>query len=560
MTVFRAKFKVELEIEGIRFKVSYFTSDWAMNQIPKGTCALAIGRDAWTGETPANVHDFFGDHTKMTKCKVWFSAEGEYSENENWPEEEKVIFDGRLEGIGHVKVNGKIHFAVHLVHWLADMDFSSSVSSLSHPANPKSYTFRAVFGAKLQANPGTGPPHGLSKTAEAKTITLPNVREDLWGKAIKPFLCAVARAEHVQIAGTLSDCVDLKAGRNDQAGNALARIEGASGDECDLPLSCYTPTLGLDDGGIIPDPVGEAIAEAIASESEESFVHQTLWGKLLQYSSAFMFSVVPLVDRALIVPFIPGLRETYCKRIDINDYEYTKQQSTLKRPTRAMAIYAGVHLSTNPLIGADNTQLKTGIGGCYAPADADEQGLLRIIQAPLWLRGLPVGGMSPNKTSGVKDKSATNSAVTPVNGKDNIKGNKNGDTKADTIISTREMYDRFAHASYVIESLRGRTGQLTGKLRFDIAPGSMVRIEGSTEKHIVADNDKLSKPQIGAVMRTSLSINAEQSKAGTSFTIYYLRSEGENADDKTSTEKHPLYANTFTGAPLTEDFQFEGCC
>jgi len=562
MTAFRADFDLDLEVEGVekRFKIVQFSGDWALNQIPKGMCALAIGREASDGETVALVHEHYDELKKMVKVKVYFRPSGEYSADEDWPEDEVVIFDGRLEGLGNVKINGKIHFAVYLTHWLADIDFSSAISELSHPANPKSYVFQSVFGNALSTN--VAQTNGLYATSAGGGFNPNSVREDLWGQVIKPIMCNIAKAEHVRVAGELSACLELKAGRNDMALAVLKRIEGVEGGDnadCDLALSPYTRKLTLEGAENAPTSVSDAIYEAINSQTEDSFVHQTLWGKLITYAAAFRFAIVPLIDKAIVVPFTPGLRDGYCKEILVNDYDYIKLSATLKRPTRAMAIFTGVDYSTGAATGQGGVDIPLGMGGCYAPEDAGDEGMLHIINAPGWLRNIPVSGRSTAKSSGVKDKDATSSSTTPVSGKDAIKDSVDGLSKEEILLTTREMFERYARSAYIVESLRGRTGQLSGKLRFDISPGSTVRIEGSAEQHLDDVDDKLSQPQQGEVMRVSININAEQAKAGTSFTISHLRTESENQSDRTSVEQHPLYTTDFKGAPLHDDLQFGAC-
>ena len=80
---------------------------------------------------------------------------------------------------------------------------------------------------------------------------------------------------------------------------------------------------------------------------------------------------------------------------------------------------------------------------------------------------------------------------------------------------------------------------------------SLVRIEGASDAFI-ADQDGLGLPYLGEVLRVSLSIDAEASLAGAAFHVGYIRTANENGDDKTSVAEHPLFQQTFQGAPLVD--------
>jgi hypothetical protein len=93
--------------------------------------------------------------------------------------------------------------------------------------------------------------------------------------------------------------------------------------------------------------------------------------------------------------------------------------------------------------------------------------------------------------------------------------------------------------------LSQRYGEMSGKLRFDIAPGSIIKIK---------EPDLRTASEVttyAAVTHVSFVINAEQHTAGTSFTLLNLRSELENNDELYTSEKPPLYPDgKWVGGPL----------
>ena len=109
-----------------------------------------------------------------------------------------------------------------------------------------------------------------------------------------------------------------------------------------------------------------------------------------------------------------------------------------------------------------------------------------------------------------------------------------------------QVTERFAHHWYKMELLGQRYGELSGKLRFDIAPGSVVRIALPTTE-IESDGH-----MIAAVTSVSYVINAERAAAGTSFTLSYIRTEDEDKDEQISHDYAPLFkeCTKWHGGPL----------
>lgn len=573
MTVLKAKFDLTLEIDGTdgetrRFPLVYFEGSWALNQIPAALCVLAAGRDALSGD-PSPVHEYGSTHfRRMLPARVRFSAQGEYAQGLQWPDGEFTIFEGRVLGLAPQKTSNQIQISVQLVHWLADLDFSSAVSAQHHVANPTQYTFEAVMAARITTGLETGLPYGLAQQAEAQHIDSLTVAEDLWGQALKPLFCALARGESLELDSELSLCLGEADGVNTQALAALARIEGASGrgedGDCDLERSAYTPPLALTLNSLSPAAplsVAEAISSAIGQQLVLTFLQQSMWGKLVgELGPMFSFSLVPQVERALVVPFTPGLRTAYCKKLRAVDYDFFVPSIGLARPLRAVAVLNNYKSDTGYLTsraGQDATYV--GLGGCYAPPDSDlVDGLVYLISPPPWLLGVLSTPYRPDRSAGTDPELPPSSSTTPVAIDEQRQANQDGLTSTELLLGTKDLYDAFAHSRYVAESLRGRTAQLGGKLRFDIAPGATVRIEGSSDPFVAAivGSDDTAANFYGSVLRVSIGINAESGKAGTGFLLGHVRYEDENESDKTSVTRHPLYNTIFTGAPLHPQLAF----
>ena len=116
----------------------------------------------------------------------------------------------------------------------------------------------------------------------------------------------------------------------------------------------------------------------------------------------------------------------------------------------------------------------------------------------------------------------------------------------------KNLLDRYAESVYVHEALKSRQGSLTGKLRFDIAPGSIVRIEVAGDAFV--PKDRLGEALFANIIRVTISIDANAQKAFTSFNLSHVRTEDENTEAGMAVDRHPLYDAVWTGTSLSDEF------
>jgi hypothetical protein len=95
---------------------------------------------------------------------------------------------------------------------------------------------------------------------------------------------------------------------------------------------------------------------------------------------------------------------------------------------------------------------------------------------------------------------------------------------------------------YVSELLKNRYGDISGPVRFDISPGTTLKMEGTSGAF-----GGTGEARYASVVRTSHFFQAQQQKCYTAFRLAHIRTEAENNDDAYSTERHPLYTNIWNG-------------
>jgi hypothetical protein len=225
-------------------------------------------------------------------------------------------------------------------------------------------------------------------------------------------------------------------------------------------------------------------------------------------------------------------RKDVWREIRPHEYDSFDMSADLQRPLRAVGVVAGWESQTR--VGTEFREPGPVFGGCYVGDPENKgDGSILYVSSPPWLRSIQTQPGSAAVTMGVKADGPARSSTTA----DADPG------KADTTgQDVRKMYDRFAQTVYVNNSLRGRTGALSGKLRFDIAPLSMVRVKAESEKFIGAEDD-LAATIVGCVQRVTVSINAEAGMAGTTFVLSHVRSRRRTSPTGRAWTQHPLFGD-----------------
>lgn len=536
----------------MRYDIVHFAADFGLNAIPRATCLMTLGRQANDVTKLAAVHNPSGPAmTTMIKAQVIFRGNASQIPGLAGGSRDTVIFDGYLAGTGLRRQENRYQLSVHLVHWLSNLTFASSLSELTHPSNPAQYTFRACT---LTMGGGASDVEGsfLANTIGYAIFTTQNVLTDLWGAAMKPYLCQIASFDHLDLRGPIGQqCnIPLDTVSEGLARQALSRIEGAGGSGpnagCDLKRSSYTPPLSLKMPSTSTGLMVQSIAQAVAQAQVESWAHITLWDKLVgAWGPMFLFSIVPQVSRALVVPFQPGLRSLYSTQILARDYGFADLSSAIPRPIRAMAIMAEREFRASPdySTASGGGSAPGGIGGCFSPAGA--RGYIMFKGPPPWLANVPAVASSAAVSSGLSNRASTSSATTPSSAPAPADANQ----QQQAILDSAAMYNAFAKSMYVTEALRGRRGMISGRARFDIAPGSNVRVEVNPDAFIGRE-DQFTQDLAATVAFVSIGFNAETASAATSFQLADYRTLTENAQDRSSIDSHPLYDQKFLGAPL----------
>lgn len=527
---------VRLVIDGQNVDVARFTTSYELNSIPTATALLAVGREVHSLE-PATAHALAESLVTQLPVDVYIvltpTADGDPDSigipSLDIPDLgcEFHIFSGYTGGCGYRKQYGTANFEVGMYHWLGRMNDSSILSYESHPLNPSEFTYGALMPGSL-----TGARHLTGITQANEFITTAAIQTDFWDSALRPLFDTLLQGNLLQMntrAGTIR-------GSHANTG-ALAALTKFAGPNDDY----YTP-LGL--SGNLNRHIVQQIRYAATKllENPNFMAHHTAWDILVGALGAeFLFSVVPRPTSALVVPFIPGMRTPFVT-IAADENVTIATRAIATRVLRGVGLLSSVGTRTGADMFDDDTAAPS-VGGWYEGRD---EGMILTKPAPHWLsRWLVPGVVALPSFGGVGGVQST--IFDPAAG-----DHTDDRDRAATLMGTVEgLLDRYAQAIYAIESIKGRQGTLSGPLRFDVGPGSVVLVEGASEAFV--PRDLIGAPFYASVLRVTVSIDSENRQAGCAFHLDHIRNANENTVDATSVASHPLWdVENFIGCTLVD--------
>ena len=538
----KLKFVVRAVINGVEFKdVVRFGATFEGNSVPVAGLMVGVGINADGNQ--ATIHANIDKIKTGVKAEVFLTVIPQGSDGMQEPlakvTKETRIWLGRVAGTAVNRSRDEATVIIQLTHWLEDLNSASSLNSTVHPHSSGDFAHAAIYPGLAARGGAVGSRMWVPLIDDTEIpINDANLENDLWGKILHPWLQRVASAD---LAKT-----DLFAGESNEgnktAQEALAKMYNTS--------AKYNTPLAMNLAG---GAVAAGVRNALTQETFQSWVHTTLWGKLIgEWAPSYFFVVVPRIEDALIVPFAGALRTPYTvvdgAQYTVTDGEYTHSASIsqMTQQLRAVGVWHGalLDLNGNGLPQQQDVGYKS-IAGWYQ--SSKESGMTLIKEAPNWLQDPVSAGSYAAASADAERTTGVGHAAAPGGGAAPEK-----ESPATIVKNIKGILDNFAQHWYTLEQLKGRTLEISGKLRFDIAPGSTIKIQGGAGKTIKAD--QLNVTLFGTVLRTSFVLDCQNEQAGTSFSLAHVRTEAENASDDFSVETPPLYSQAWKGAPLADIF------
>jgi hypothetical protein len=552
MTYSSIKFQLYAVVNDITVDVVQCSCSYGLNGIPKATLVLPVGINLTTLRLSYS-HTIASNTSIQVPVQIYvrvLPGVGLGNDHAIVPEGLYKLFDGYSTGVGYRRTSGSLSIALELTHWLSDLNFSSTLSASSHPGNPYTMTFNA-FLVDTAVDAGAAGisvlPHWTGRTRAQTLATDAKVLEDLWGNVILKWFLSLTEVDRLLMQ---PEAFGREVANNDSKnGEAKAALEKFDGTTLELDLDIATEQKQI--ASAIREDLAASMHNGASNTNHfAAIANTTLWNKLVgDLCQRYMFSVVPFPESAKVVPFIAGLRTEFNARDD-DDYTIMSRDiisfdlnSYLPRPLRAVGIYGG-HSSiggTDMRIAQDVPTLQE-VSGMFIGRD---EGLVMYKAAPQWAVNIGTPWINTVSSAGVG--TPRSSMFDPKIGDEPETGSKDSIRRLRSDLSG--ILDKYAQAMYAQEMLKNRMGQLSGAVRFDIAPGSTISIEGQGDTFT---DDGVVDVRYATAIGVTYYFDAEAQAAGTAFRLAHIRSEGENELQATSIEKHPLYKAKWTGAELVE--------
>lgn len=531
---------VIINVNGTELIASQFSMSYGLNSIPTATALIALGRDARTGQRSA-VHGVIGQIKQMAPVivKLVGTLRDWDTNKTQWPRGDHILFLGYVSGIAYRRSLGRVSLVLNMVNKLVDLSMSAAGSADVVPGAINdimlSSTYRGAGGE-------------ISATAGGKFIgQLPDdISQDFSEGLLKvvEHLCEQNQLQTHKawcggdqgVAATERDnSMALNVIKSSGLWRGIHNLEGT-----DEYCKAYPLQITPRGSSFVSDWVGRRVAASLAGDS----IWSMLIGSLLP---SFGLYLIPISTEAYLAPIIPMSR-LIGKTIKANEYVDFNMKMMSQRPLYGVGIFASYNLATVEKDGDG----KLCVGATYTARSSQGEtndGMWMFTQAPGWMDGWV--NYDPKVTDGNPDVVAMmNQPSHDAAGVETEAVNRSPSNEVDGWNATMAQYARMLYAS---NSLRGREGSLVGKLRFDIAPGTTLRLEAKGDNTNLPDD--LAASMVGLVASVTVTINAEQASATTSFKLTNLRTLFENADDRMSMSNHPFFPAHFNYAPLVKSLK-----
>jgi len=559
--------EVKVKVAGFFLPASQISITYGLNDIPTASAQIALGRDART-QSDSSVYKIVNLIKQMAEAEILvsgalgdFDTSGTGGVRKQFPQakvqqkaqearekdlgKDAVIFKGYVSGLTYRRSAGRVTMIVNFVNKLFDLSVSSGGSKDVVPGAPHSF---------MQGILEAGPGGTYYTTAETKlSQDLPPLLERNFSNAILESLHWIASNNQLQTHDQGIWCKNVVTGpislieANNRALNVIEQFgtwEGIatfSSSRYMAPYASACPLLLFSNGY-------QLASKVISSQIGNSIAATSMWGTLI-YSvlPGFGAGIIPMARGAILAPVLPMARK-HQATIFPGDYADFNLSAQSQRPLYGVGVMANYIMGT--LTDKDPKQC---VGAAFVASAKNgppvTDGMWLFVNAPPWLEDF--ANFDPKAVTGDADVTKVlNDVSHDAVGVNDIAVDRDIGSE---VPEWNTGMSKYAQMMYATQALRGREGTLVGKLRFDIAPGTTILISAKGNQ-LSAGVDTLATDMLGFVARVTISINAEQASAVTTFELTNLRTAKENETDRFSLDEHPFFGqNYFKYAPIVPE-------
>jgi hypothetical protein len=518
---------------------------YAINSIPSAEIDLAPGYRAQDGFTATlGLLEALAAAQKVGRVPVEIRVQlidrWGWRRNGQWPNPNRSysLFTGFVLGVSAARSRQESAMRVSAQGWLSSLTTGSVVSDSFGVVTPD-------MGGNICFNGALGRPVLFWEQAADFHFIPGRLRDDLWGRSVKPWLEELTKKDLLREIGEVKR--PQGAPENAESAWALSRIEPING----RYTFARRVRFRLNFLGNLTTSVGQWVSGGAMQNAGGMTAWDYLVGELLP---AFRLALVPMPTRALIVPFVPGRAKRWVT-MGADEYTAEASQSPLQFPIRSVRMFfpgGRPNVPAGVRWGGRVAVAQGGFAGVFEPPGAQD-GRVIFGNLPPWAAGWHPAFFGPFAVGGAGPMA---NALAPRFPQVNV-------AAINQVRAARPIWDAYARAVYVTEVLRGRSKSVTGRLRFDIGPGSTIQLLGPGEDPSRADAADPNQPnpkagEYAEVEAVTVVIDSEAMTAATLFQLANVRTWREAHDARTSVPDHPLYDERDPGAGAGVD-SWRGC-
>lgn len=405
-----------------------------------------------------------------------------------------TLFEGYVTSIEYNRSfeNTAAGIVLNLVHWLVDLASSSTISENATIRNPSNFydfvgfmKIRPDLGAGDDQQGGGGNPTLITDLVGDDIFT----PESIFGRfdlLILRFFQGISMFNSL----ALPEFGLMPYGQlNLRLLSSIVRFEPLCGSLYANPPLTFS-TLSR----YYADVISENISREFSTISFDQLTSTTVWNKMLELGERFLYDIVPMATRALIVPRV-GARTYIYKVIKPNEIVAVTVSGSYQRPVRGIIVPSEALAVTG---AADSTQTNPdGVLGGVFFNPIISYGMIDTIYAPSWLsRSVPLdlAGLVP-----------------PIDPNQQQQPEPIPPEQIEAENARTVLYE-FAKYSYAKTYLSGRTATIVTFPRVDINVGSQVSVLlPATPDSLVPGNLQF----FGTVNKFILHVSADPPKAET---------------------------------------------
>lgn len=547
--VLQVKPQIYLQVNDRLIPLVAYSANFGVNEIPQLSCVVGAGRNVIEGDASVDIDEIIREIvTTRPEVVVLGRFFGQESAENQYDGEETVLFRGKVSHAGTTRTRGRVESVIYIKHWLSGLDEASLAVPFSYPTSSANLILPAISQRNFTQSGNQNllnSPRGLALPLLAWEFPndLTKNMQDLWGNLVLPFLENMAKTRSAGITTGIPKCVaDVLDEPHQKTLNALKRMAASSRDEglpsYAVPLSVLNQVPGVAGQSIgAVNIIRHNIRRSLTSIPTIQMAQSTAWGYILNVLNPSVHSmVVPQIEQALVVPRCAAINKHWQKVIARDDIIQMDTQQPASTPVRGYLIglsYAAASIRDGSAEGSGSSENVQGV--CWTPTPTPESGLLKYAPAPPWLQSVPLIQTDISELS----QSVSRGVAGP--------GEPSKVDQEELAALGDEYAALYAKAMYNHERLMHRTMKLSVRLRWDIAPGSTVKVE-TGEDNI----DGLHGTFYGLVTRVTIMIDVSTKSAMTMLMLSHIRTEAEqiSGGEELTIDRNPLFDTNFVGAPI----------